>query len=388
MVVVAVDRSDRLLVAGRLVEARAVASEAYARAKEQGLDTAFLPHVLVFNATAAALEQGLTETAAELVTDLTDHPLRKDADILADLRAEVDLRHGLVDEALARITSPSLSTSADVDEQNRPCHARAVDPSLGRPGQGLGLGVALDLAERASGTDSDYLGSLLTSSAGAAADLAAAARARHDDGALDEPGSVVGTLRRLSAEFAGGARRRAEKSGERLELAAELRRAEGDDRPADWEGVAHEWTRWGRPHRAAYSWWRLAQSVWTGTPTGQRSQWRCSTPSTPRPGTCPSGAWSPSWPTGPGSVSGTRAPSRTKAWTHALPVHLTNQETKVLRLVAAGMTNAQIGAELFISPKTVSVHVSNLLRKLEVRSRVQAAAWADRVGLAPGHGRG
>jgi DNA-binding NarL/FixJ family response regulator len=67
--------------------------------------------------------------------------------------------------------------------------------------------------------------------------------------------------------------------------------------------------------------------------------------------------------------------------TDQLPVRLTEQETKVLRLVAAGMSNAEIGRELYISPKTVSVHVSNLLRKLEVRSRVQAAAWADQVGI-------
>jgi DNA-binding NarL/FixJ family response regulator len=64
-----------------------------------------------------------------------------------------------------------------------------------------------------------------------------------------------------------------------------------------------------------------------------------------------------------------------------LPVSLTAQETRVLRLVAAGMSNLQIATELFISPKTVSVHVSNVLRKLDVRSRVEAAAWADQVGL-------
>jgi DNA-binding NarL/FixJ family response regulator len=52
----------------------------------------------------------------------------------------------------------------------------------------------------------------------------------------------------------------------------------------------------------------------------------------------------------------------------------------VLRLLAAGRTNAQIGAELFISPKTASVHVSNILRKLAVSSRT-AAATAERAGL-------
>jgi DNA-binding NarL/FixJ family response regulator len=53
----------------------------------------------------------------------------------------------------------------------------------------------------------------------------------------------------------------------------------------------------------------------------------------------------------------------------------------VLRLLAAGRTNAQIGAELFISPRTAGVHVTNILRKLGVSGRVQAAAVAERAGL-------
>ena len=60
---------------------------------------------------------------------------------------------------------------------------------------------------------------------------------------------------------------------------------------------------------------------------------------------------------------------------------LTEREVLVLRLVAAGRTNAQIGTELFISPKTASVHVSNILRKLGASGRAQAAATAERAGL-------
>jgi DNA-binding NarL/FixJ family response regulator len=54
---------------------------------------------------------------------------------------------------------------------------------------------------------------------------------------------------------------------------------------------------------------------------------------------------------------------------------------EVLRHVAAGRSNAQIAGDLFISPKTVSVHVSNLLRKIGVTNRVQAAAWAEQVAI-------
>ena len=60
---------------------------------------------------------------------------------------------------------------------------------------------------------------------------------------------------------------------------------------------------------------------------------------------------------------------------------LTAREREVLRLVAVGRTNREIGAELYMSPKTASVHVSRILRKLNVRGRVEAAAVAHRRGL-------
>jgi DNA-binding NarL/FixJ family response regulator len=63
------------------------------------------------------------------------------------------------------------------------------------------------------------------------------------------------------------------------------------------------------------------------------------------------------------------------------PYGLTDRELLVLRLIAAGRTNGEIAAELFISPKTASVHVTNILRKLGVSNRAQAAALAERAEL-------
>ncbi|MEU8888782.1 AAA family ATPase [Streptomyces sp. NPDC048442] len=61
--------------------------------------------------------------------------------------------------------------------------------------------------------------------------------------------------------------------------------------------------------------------------------------------------------------------------------HLTPREHDVLRLVADGRSNRQIAETLFISPKTASVHVSNILAKLEVTGRGEAAAVAHRLDL-------
>ena len=52
-----------------------------------------------------------------------------------------------------------------------------------------------------------------------------------------------------------------------------------------------------------------------------------------------------------------------------------------MRLVAAGRTNREIAQELYLSPRTVDMHVRNLLRKLDCRSRVEAARRAGELGL-------
>ena len=63
---------------------------------------------------------------------------------------------------------------------------------------------------------------------------------------------------------------------------------------------------------------------------------------------------------------------------------LTPREGEVLRLVAAGFTNPQIASALFVSRKTAEHHVSNILAKLGVASRTEAATAAVRLGLAAG----
>jgi DNA-binding NarL/FixJ family response regulator len=60
---------------------------------------------------------------------------------------------------------------------------------------------------------------------------------------------------------------------------------------------------------------------------------------------------------------------------------LTDRERQVLALLADGKTNREIGAALYMSPKTASVHVTHILDKLGVQTRVQAAAAAVRLGI-------
>jgi len=60
---------------------------------------------------------------------------------------------------------------------------------------------------------------------------------------------------------------------------------------------------------------------------------------------------------------------------------LTERELEVLRLLASGMDNAEIGQALFISSSTVKNHISSILVKLQIENRIQAAVYAVRAGI-------
>ena len=65
------------------------------------------------------------------------------------------------------------------------------------------------------------------------------------------------------------------------------------------------------------------------------------------------------------------------------PEDLTERELAVLRLIARGLTNREIGTELVISEKTAKTHVSNILSKLHLADRTRAAIYALKSGLEP-----
>jgi DNA-binding CsgD family transcriptional regulator/tetratricopeptide (TPR) repeat protein len=165
---------------------------------------------------------------------------------------------------------------------------------------------------------------------------------------------------------------------------ADAIRAEGTNDPARWAEVAEQWRRLERPYELAESLLREAEArALTGDRSGaQRAAVEAHT-LVDRIGADPIA----------GRIVDLARNARLELGAepvaenaHAdLPGELdrfglTQREREVLALVADGYTNPQIAKRLFISPKTVSVHVSKVLAKLGVSSRVEAAILAERLG--------
>ena len=76
-----------------------------------------------------------------------------------------------------------------------------------------------------------------------------------------------------------------------------------------------------------------------------------------------------------------RATSASPREAETIRSELSEREIQVLKLIANGKDNAMIAAELHISPKTVKNHISNILMKLQIENRIQAAVYAVRSGI-------
>jgi DNA-binding CsgD family transcriptional regulator len=159
---------------------------------------------------------------------------------------------------------------------------------------------------------------------------------------------------------------------QRLLFEAEAGRAEGQSGRARWDDVAAAWEELREPYPLAYALWRAGAAAGDREGTGVRLR---------RAAELAGGLGArPLRERVEASARRARIPLGGASAGHSFG--LTPRELEVLRLVALGRSNREIARELFISAKTASVHVSNILAKLEVTSRGEAAATAHRMGLA------
>ena len=222
----------------------------------------------------------------------------------------------------------------------------------------------------------------------ARADRAAEMRARGDfDGATAEvaAGALLLDLAREGARspMRPKAVLGTEGRGWLARCEAEHARLSGANSPAAWEKALAEFGPC-YVYETARTQWRLAEAL---VEAGQRDEaaaaWRAARDTAARLRAAPLAsalddlARRARLDTGHGAQDGT---GEAGSWRASPLAGLTDREREVMRLLARGMSNREIGAELFITPKTASVHVSNILAKLGAASRTEAAAIAYREG--------
>jgi len=388
LVWLAINHSDALLKLGHFDRAAELASRGFEAARQAGLEAWYAATMLPANASEALLAVGRTDEAAALIDPLTSGPPDPSTWLVHRARVEVDLLRGDTDAAAARwqliAAMPAIIGRADVAYESAQ-HAAEVALWRGNPGD------ALAEARRALALfgvpDLTILcGRLLAAGMRACADLAERARARRDEAAVSGAAAAAAELAEWVEHMHGAPFTdhpfAATIPAERATWQAERTRFAGSSDPDAWADAARAWQDLGCRHRAAYAWWRQAQArLDNGEPAalaaaGLRAAAVAADGHAPLLAQVRALAGRARIPLQPTPAVQVRQPEQAPR-----PYDLTGRELAVLRLLAAGRTNAQIGAELYISPKTASVHVTSILRKLGVSGRVQAAAVAERAGL-------
>jgi DNA-binding CsgD family transcriptional regulator len=385
----AVHESDALLRLGKLQAAAEVALSGLQAARQAGRQASHDASVLAANAAEAMLARGPTVEAAALIEPLTTGPPDRDHWPVHALRAEIDLLRGDIDAAAQRQQQiNALISHIGNIEYVRETMQEAAELALwaGRPGDAL-QEVRRALALFTAPDLTILFGWLLTAGMRACADLAEQARARRDGYAARDALAAAGELVSWVEQMAGAPFTDhpfvAAIPAARATWDAERTRLAGASDPAAWRAAAKTWEDLGWPHRAGYAWWRQAEAQLTAGQPAAAAAPALQAAAAAADGHAPLLAQIRALAQRariPLTLPGAPAEA-TRASEVGTPYRLTDRELAVLRLLAVGRTNAQIGAELYISPKTASVHVTGILRKLGVSTRVQAAALAERAGL-------
>jgi DNA-binding CsgD family transcriptional regulator/tetratricopeptide (TPR) repeat protein len=372
---------------GRSEESLAAAIEGFGIAERLGVARTY-GGGLLGDAAKALFDLGRWDEAAAMTDQGLDlDPVGPAAVWLHINRARVDTNRGDLDAAEAHVDQASELIGPAGDARYRVSLMAAVVELAAARGRLPVVRAVLDQALEAigSGEPGDpALSGLMWLGLRAEADASVAARTRGDVTKVAAIGERVTTIASRAAAagtsgFAGLAYLAAI-----FELCAlEIDRARAlaiDDR---WAVNASTWESLGRPHLAAYGHYRTAEAILgrrgdrSEAATALRSAHAIAT----RLGATPLRL----------DIEQLARQARIEVRQESGgpetegpdPLGLTDREAEVIRLVAAGRSNQQIADELFITRKTASVHVSNILGKLGVANRVEAAAIAHRLGLGP-----
>jgi DNA-binding CsgD family transcriptional regulator/antitoxin (DNA-binding transcriptional repressor) of toxin-antitoxin stability system len=374
------DLADSLTGLGRYEEAATVARAGVELARRLGYTRTC--GILIGNLAEALTALGRWSEASRLIDEALDlDPPGLGAVFLRQLRADLALARGQEATAGHELSAARavLSRSYVGAESHLPLvrleaalHARQGDAAA------VLETVESALAAVPARAVPRYVLPLLALAAAVAADLAGRGRALREDDLVADARAAARWIRGQTAELP--IRTAVSEAWARL-VSAELARCDGGA-PAEWERAVAGWRAVGQPYPLAYALFRLAEAEAAAGADRQRA------------GDALREAF------GLGSrleahplVEEIERLARRARLDPGVAVPsprgqpqlgLTPREREVLRGVAAGRSNRQIAEELFITAKTVSVHVSNILTKLEVSGRGEAAAAAHRLRLFDG----
>jgi DNA-binding CsgD family transcriptional regulator len=360
--------------------------------------------LLAINQAEPLLALGRWDEAIEVAEaardfQLTSLPVHRA--VLQVMKARILLargEHGAAGEAVS--DARDLLRSAPFEDQHQlPLGTAEILLQLATADPPAALAAASATLDRydVSGSSSRHVWPLLTAAAAACVAAARRAGAGHDDRPRAQTAALVDRLRTIAAktEVAGNAQR-----AHQLTFAAAdaqlscLLAAPGPAGPAEssggcagpvgllavWDRAAAAWEAVSEPYPLAQALLEAAESAaGCGDRAGAAARLTRAAALAAELGALPLGeeigtlARRARIP-----LAGDEAEAASQ---QAADFGLTGRELEVLRLVCAGRSNREIAAELFISPKTASVHVSNILAKLRATSRGEAAAKAHALSL-------
>ncbi|HYU65436.1 MAG TPA: AAA family ATPase [Jatrophihabitantaceae bacterium] len=372
-----VNEAHSLYIGGRRYdEAAKVAAEGVEYAIQHGQQSHY-GEAIAGNAIAALICAGRWRDAERVRAD----PRVPGGDPYLELRfLALLLGQGRYDEA-RRLVRASLDSTADADDVQFRAQALLLAGELVAIDQRWDdardlVSQALDMASRTD--DQFYSAQILGAAMGIEADRAESARGAAERAVADRLAERVRAF--PAAVTALGADLLPESRAWLVTADAQHERLLGRDTAAGWAAVADIWDDVGQPHPVAMARYRQADALLRAR--GDRDDAarvaRDALRIAERLGAEPLAARIRQLAQR-GRLELSGAPA---ARDPAAALNITPREIDVLRLLADGRTNRQIGEALFISEKTASVHVTNLLRKLGVPNRVEAAAIAQRVGLS------
>ena len=383
--------------AGRLEEAVERSRRGVQVAEQRGIMRFFGSHLLC-GAAEYLYRLGRWDESAEMIGRAEDAaPFGINQILVDELIGRLAMAHGRFDEAARRLQPLArLAERASDIQFIAPVTASLAELALWqrRPVDAAAhVTSAIRLIDHSPETK---IGELYALGLRAAADEAEIARARRSpavDAQLALGEELLAALRARHAAVVAGRPAFAEQSEVWLRLAeAEAGRLRGASDPVAWLETAEAWDRVGRPYPAAYARWREAEARLADRAdrVAAEAALRGAHATASRLEAAPLLAEIEALATrarldlmaagaatdgAPGAGDGDGVPDE------AARFGLTSREREVLALVALGRTNRQIAGELFISENTAGVHVSNILGKLAVTGRGEAAAVAYRLGI-------